>query len=851
MAKNTLKILIITIITALFHTTHTMGMVYHGTPYMMTQPNGDSVTVLLYGSDVYIDAESVDHYTLTTDEKSGEICYALLSADGNEYASSGIAYTGGEAPDALKMLVEPSIRLNKESREKQIEQTSKTLNKRAGKDSQPTLRAATVLPDTVYGLCILIEFNDVHPSVTIDQVNQFLNGDNNPLFGNAMSIKEYFQWISHGKLTYINYVPQEYYKTPENKTYYAPLDATGYTIDKLIPEIRNAINKWAQESPGNLNKLTKNIYGGIKALNILYAGKCDNKWATGLWPHQSSMQMKLDGNTFNRYVYHTYQISDIDQKLTMGTFVHENGHLVCEWPDFYQYEEHEANNASKYNIGDAFNISSQTNPTYPNPWALDQLGWLTDKQDITDAKGGKTIFLQEGVGHAAVYRGKGKNANEKYYLEVRDRHYATRGNQDKGIFIWHSNENGDNNYPNNPELLDCRAAKELNPFWVKGNGPEYFSDESTPSAKWEDGANSDIYLWDFSAYGETMSFRCGQHIETPEFTLTELAPAAIHTPYSATLTFMGGEEPYQTTLYAGQLPEGITLSETGHLEGTPTQTATETFTIQVSDAKGKKAYQEFTLSILCSTPYKDVPYSIPGSFQMESYDKGGKGISYQTKRTGDYVRDDNSTFPIFKFQNRTNGNTLGYAIIFGAADEWTQYSIDVKQKGIYEITLRNSTNYDANIGITLDYQKYDTIFIQGDPNVRVTSNSSGYKFTKKQIELPEGEHTLRFTTENLTHPLYVDSVSVSYIGSATLNNHWNNLSDKYRIAQNPTSGAFTLLGTTEEESIQVYTITNELTETLQATEYATILGGNYSKGIYLIRIISEHSSTTLKAIKME
>ena len=46
------------------------AMVYNGTPHEMTQPNGETVTVYLFGSELYIDAESEDHYTLTTDESS-------------------------------------------------------------------------------------------------------------------------------------------------------------------------------------------------------------------------------------------------------------------------------------------------------------------------------------------------------------------------------------------------------------------------------------------------------------------------------------------------------------------------------------------------------------------------------------------------------------------------------------------------------------------------------------------------------------------------------------------------------------------------------------------------------------
>lgn len=854
MKKHTLRYRIIVLLAILMTQANFLfARVYHGTSYTMTQPNGDSVSVLLYGTDLFIDAESVDHYTLTTDEKSHEICYAMLSADGREYASSGIVYKGGPAPEAVKMLVEPSIRISKESREEKIAQTKETLHRQEESSDKPQLRAATVLPDTVYGICILIDFPDVKTTVTREQIYQFLNGDNNPQFGNARSIKEYFQWISSGKLTYINYVPQNFHTTPYNKAYYAPLDATGYTIDNLSPEIRNALNEWGKERPDNFKRLTKNIYGGIKALNVLYAGKCENKWGTGLWPHMSHLQMKLDGNEFSRTGWHSYQITDLDGKLTMGTFVHENGHLVCDWPDFYQYEEHEANNADKYNIGDAFNISSETNPTYPNAWALDQLGWLTHKQDITNVQGGKVITLTQGVGHAAVYRGTGKNANEAFYLEVRDKHHATWGNRDKGIFIWHSNSEGDNNYPSVHELLDCRPATINNPFWAKGNGPDVFSDNSNPHARWDDGTNSGIYLWDFSEYRENMTFRCGQYIEQPEFTKTEIKKGGIYCPYTDTLTFMGGDAPYRATLYAGNLPEGIQLDESGIFYGTPAQIGEVSFTIQVTDARGKTAYQAFTLSIVSSSPYKNDPFPIPGSFQMEEYDMGGKGIAYQTERPSSYIRSDESLFPLYKFANRNTGATLGWAVLYQENNEWLQFTVDVEKSGDYEMTLRNATNYDATLGIIVDYQEIDTLRLVGDPNATITSNSRGYKFTTKLLNLTAGKHQLRLAAKEVSHPLYMDSVSFTYVPSPnlTLNPKEINDSKEYHLMQNPSLDHFTLLDTKGNETISVYTVTGELLETLYGEENNTLFGAHYPTGIYILQIQSGAVLVTLKAVKTQ
>lgn len=845
------------LIVHLLSTGITCAMVYNGTPHKMTQPNGDTVTVFLHGSDLFIDAESVDHYTLTTDETTGEICYAMLSKDGREYASTGITYNGGETPEAVKMIIEPGLRINKESRDEKIRQTRIKLNKAETEQEGPVLRAAQTLPDTVYGLCILIDFPSTKSSVTREQVEQFLNGDDNPVFGNKSSIKEFFQWISQGKLTYINFVPDQFYTAEKEYSDYAPNTATDYTVDQFYPQIQAAINEWGKAHPDQLNLLSANEYQGIKALNILYAGKCTNKWGTGLWPHQSyvnnSGQVKVNNWRYRGWdIYHSYQISDIGDRLTMGTFVHENGHLICGWPDFYQYEEHEPNNAADYNIGDAFSISSETNPPYPNPWALDQMGWLENQIDITDIKDGRVITLKQGCGYAAVYKGKGENVKEKFYLEIRDKYYLhNRANKETGIFIWHSNDAGDNCHPDKDELLDCRPAKYEHPFWKKDNGPKVFDDESDPDAKWHDGANSGIYLWDFSEGGETMTFRCGRYIETPEFTKTTLQKAIVYKAFHDSITLQGGDAPYSLELYDGDLPEGIELTTSGVLQGIPTQAGEVTFTVKVTDSNGKNAFQEFTLIIQESTPFNSAPYPIPGNFQTEGYDRGGAEVAFHTTRMVDTrkikdARDDNEYFPMSKISG------ANFATEYAIEGEWTQYTIDVEKSGWYNMSIQNTTLSDVILSIVLDREVIDTMGIPGlyteESSWFFTTTKAVSKATTKELRLKKGTHKLQIMGQALPSSLQIDSVSFVLTKEDELTRQTETPSRPIRLTQDG-EGAFQLSGASEGDRLYVYNAQSQLWETLNLTSGDIHFGANYPKGIYLVRIVGKDYIQTIKAVK--
>lgn len=69
-------------------------------------------------------------------------------------------------------------------------------------------------------------------------------------------------------------------------------------------------------------------------------------------------------------------------------------------------------------------------------------------------------------------------------------------------------------------------------------------------------------------------------------TTTSLPYGIFGTPYSATLTAVGGVYPYIWTITAGSLPAGLSLNgSTGAITGTPTGGGTSSFTVQVADSE--------------------------------------------------------------------------------------------------------------------------------------------------------------------------------------------------------------------------------------------------------------------------
>ena len=146
------------------------------------------------------------------------------------------------------------------------------------------------------------------------------------------------------------------------------------------------------------------------------------------------------------------------------------------------------------------------------------------------------------------------------------------------------------------------------------------------------------------------------------------------------------------------------------------------------------------------TPYKGGT-NLPGTLQAENFDSGAEGITFHdsdSKNEGTSAyRSDGGGVDI------VTGNG-GYAIGYTASGEWLEYTVNVKQAGIYSYEAVASSG-NTGSGFSLSLVDDGTVTPLAKIDVAQTGNNSwdtykSFKGTLSQ-ELNEGQQILRITVE--------------------------------------------------------------------------------------------------------
>jgi M6 family metalloprotease-like protein len=624
------------------------------------QPDGTAITLWGEGDEFYAVFETLDGYTVVFDTATKAYYYAGVSADGTRLVSTGLEVGKGE-PKTLGL--KPHVRISDQARSDQararyekwdlgVKQSERwkavkeerLLAEKALKAGDPSLAPPSFTTiGHKKGLVLLIDFDDAIATVPQAHIVDFCNADNYTGYGNNGSVKKYYLDNSNNLLIYSNAVTA-YIRIPSSlhlKSWYNDTSKDcGTQANLLIRDaiaIMRALPNYATEILPQFADLTLDVYGNIAYCNVLYAGGNGGVWMGGLWPHSWSLYevgpqaLSQHGTSIMRY-----QITNIGGTLTLGTFCHENGHMMCGYPDLYDYGYDSIGGAGRFCLmghgGDG------SNPAQICAYLKYASGWCSTV-DVTpvDSIEGTLEATIGSPGYNHIYRYAKPGTDTEYFLfENRQQAGRDASLPASGIAIWHVDElgNKDNQslaYNTTHANYECTLVQadnqwhfqknansgDANDLYYTGNTAAgyagKFSDGTSPSARWWDGSASKLEARDFSAPAPVMTFSISPQPPTMLFS-GALPDGRVGTPYSLFLTAVGGAQPYTWSLGEGALPLGLTIGSDGTLSGLPEEAIEAAFSLIVAGANGAAQTNDFSLTI---KPAFTQPF-------VETFENGGK-----------------------------------------------------------------------------------------------------------------------------------------------------------------------------------------------------------------------------------
>ena len=509
-----------------------------GEPVTFGQEAGGEVQLVVYGDESYARYETPDGYSAVYDEGLGLFCYADVVR--GQFVSTGVAVTEPPPEGLARHLQEaPGVRRERHQARRVQRQAppespadgagaSFTLGPNAG-----LLQGRRVGTGTVRGLTILVTFQDVDSAVTRQDVAAMLNDADYTANGNFCSVREYFRLMSDGKLDFSNDVVGPFTLSRERSYYITHL---------LIEEALDL----ALASGVDLRRYDSRGEGMVDALSVMYAGQ--TQYLDELWPHNAWLQVRR--GTVRTGFYMLTSMGRTGADLSIGTFCHENGHMLCRFPDMYDYGSRDTDAVQSAGIGQyclmgaGNHLDRGRTPSPICAYLRDLAGWCDEEVDL--ALPGPYAARHGDYGAVLRYRHPDPGrANEYYLVENRSKMALDAHLPASGLAVYHCDTLGSNEWQEATAtrhyqcaLLQADGQQDLEKNINRGDGGDLYgpvagvalSDSTSPAGRWWDGSGAGLVLSGLGAPGAEIAFRAGPLGPVPEEVIRAEATPRLRIP---------------------------------------------------------------------------------------------------------------------------------------------------------------------------------------------------------------------------------------------------------------------------------------------------------------------------------
>jgi M6 family metalloprotease-like protein len=485
------------------------------------QPSGTEVRLKVSGDEHYARYENLNGYTAVYDTDLGLYCYAGLAS--GVFQSTGVPVTEDPPPGVARHLQEPTTVIAAKSQARRFDRAAVAGGRaddavvRVFGPNNGLLEGRILSTGTVVGLTILVNFADVRSTVTRADVDDMLNGANYTRNGNICSAREYFDRVSSGKLDYTNVVVGPY-TLSRNRQFYVNNLLVKEALDLAVAD---GLDLTQFDSRGD--KI-------IDALNVMYAGQ--TQYIGDLWPHNSNIALRYGGMATDLYLLTSLGRSAAD--LSIGTFCHENGHLLCRFPDMYDYGQRDGDNITSAGIGSfclmgsGNHLDSGRSPAPVCAYLRDLAGWCDIEIDLATAG---TYNAKHGD-YNTVMKYRSSRPSEYFLIENRVKAGLDRGSPASGLAVYHCDTEGSNELQQGTAarhyqcaLLQADGRGDMEANRNQGDGADLFgaiqgvalTADSSPHTREWNGRDSGLVISDIQTPGLTISFTTGAPAAPPQF----------------------------------------------------------------------------------------------------------------------------------------------------------------------------------------------------------------------------------------------------------------------------------------------------------------------------------------------
>ena len=399
--------------------------------------------------------------------------------------------------------------------------------------------------------------------------------------GNVASVRDYFYEMSCGRLVYTNVVT-EWITVPHERSYYdVSTEDCGQCGRRLIGDalaVLKASSDYEKKYVPMLKSLSlsNGNSGYALAFNVLFAGGSASNWDYGLWAHSWSLTSSqynqctwTNPNGTSSYLYN-YQITALRSSGStpvIGTLCHEDGHMICRFPDYYQYSKMSFQSVKGEGVGEwslmcsANHLGGGAKPGAADCYSRYHAGWV-EPIDITLNQG--WVYVTNT--YDSVYRYVNpSNSREAFFFENRQKDGIDAGLAHGGLLIWRTKWGGStgtssantspsslasyfrslttdalaatNRLGNELSLEQANGSYHLERGssrsyttdpWYAGNaaaGTAYirnsgykgvWNDDTVACSRWSDGSASGLKVSHISECGQVMRFFVGDPATWPE-----------------------------------------------------------------------------------------------------------------------------------------------------------------------------------------------------------------------------------------------------------------------------------------------------------------------------------------------